>query len=1282
MTVYGKEPKEWIPGRAGGPEKEWKNGIMIDEHLKREWFDALNNIAGIEIRASCEGHSLERVSYVVFRFKDKEKDSNAKKLAKELELKEDGIYALSDIGTEGRARICVAGKIYYGQDGWDSWWESLAEKIEKCVKEAMKEARHRRDQCMECSKPPEYEVKWAEGMGHAWFCKGHFKKWGKDKWDDIDYVKAVKDGKAAEKFGDNPNPDIKDGLVEGQRFNPQDYEPGKLKKLSDEDLIAVQKELCQIFEERGAKEGDELVINAYLLVREEIEKRGLRARFEGKLGRLTGSLTEGKLDGFLIEKAKQIQKLGQIIWKDKYIALTGSAAFVENRLPNDLDTVFRDDEVNKDLLLKVNRIFERYFGVESCPHASSAGSNWRNLPLWDLALVPTKELKFIEMNEPGFIEQFYESLGLESSREGSAKFRNEAAASLREDKILLERYFLTLKPTRPAVPEERMTLESLLKYFKEEDFPANVEKKYDGANHEFTKDGDKITIISEDGEDNTARLPKTVEAVRRLKAKTAKFLGELEAWEGNKHLPREVVSGYLHSHSKPDDSHIVTNVYGVVFLEGEDLHKKSEAERRKALEGMGWPQTTVDEPDLKYRLNLAPSRTAKNTGELKAAIADLRKRPGSEGVVVKKHKAIYYLDRNSRNGWFKLHNTGMLEGIVIEAIETTVRGVYNYRYGIDQGKYKVKPGDLSEVSGREWMEVGKTFSTKKKVGRGSVIEIEFETLNFVKDERSGTVKITAWVPRFMKAVAGKPDSVDEVVSEARRNLILRQKTITKDGARVYEDLVENVEVEYLSKDEYKEWLHETYRIERNEVYRLLRERAFIEGRYDWSPNEEELKETEREPGFGAALRRAGAAAKKLPRFWAVIQNHFRGRSQHKDFRVKLNEHLRGWTIMDQPEGEVTEDVETVEDGRHWQEKVRWKLRPDMDPATHVVATRKAKQPTIWLKWDDKGMGKFAAAEPGSVTATRFEWGVVVQEDTGYAYLTVKKPYFEEYFLDMKHYKGRMVVRLIGVGEKWKKPPKGKLQWQCWFNLKEQTPYLLTRRARLKRDYVPNGEETTASGLPPQWEKKIPHMLRWWGRKLSRSEKLDRMDQAFNYLAEKGELKARPLKRVEEAMGSFTVRRHWWRGQIVVRAMPVQHWDLLIDTGKDYLEEFNLEKDPLIVENLERGIPAFRKKVKTGTPKGGNFRDWMKWEGTIPPGHPEWGNPNKRIPAYMKILDQGKVNAIEESEMFISLEFKGKALKGYVTLKRESAGAAVWVMRRGALPGERRTEQYYIEEGVR
>lgn len=86
-----------------------------------------------------------------------------------------------------------------------------------------KEAQHKRDQCMDCSKPPVYEVLWAEGMAHAWFCKEHFNKWSTEHKGDIDYVKEVKDGEAAKKFQDNPNPNIIDQVSSEAALQTGDF---------------------------------------------------------------------------------------------------------------------------------------------------------------------------------------------------------------------------------------------------------------------------------------------------------------------------------------------------------------------------------------------------------------------------------------------------------------------------------------------------------------------------------------------------------------------------------------------------------------------------------------------------------------------------------------------------------------------------------------------------------------------------------------------------------------------------------------------------------------------------------------------------------------------------------------------------------------------------------------------------------------------------------------------------------------------------------------------------
>jgi len=75
----------------------------------------------------------------------------------------------------------------------------------------LQKSRHRRDQCMSCSAKPTIECLWAEGNGHAWFCKNCFKKWA-TKGDGAGEIISVKEiqGEASKNFADNTSPNIKD----------------------------------------------------------------------------------------------------------------------------------------------------------------------------------------------------------------------------------------------------------------------------------------------------------------------------------------------------------------------------------------------------------------------------------------------------------------------------------------------------------------------------------------------------------------------------------------------------------------------------------------------------------------------------------------------------------------------------------------------------------------------------------------------------------------------------------------------------------------------------------------------------------------------------------------------------------------------------------------------------------------------------------------------------------------------------------------------------------------
>lgn len=133
--IYGKLP----PGNRGGRypgshgTKRW-NGIQVDEHLEDKWLNDLKNINTIEMRASCEGHGKEWVTYIAFRIHPKhDQDGLYHSKIKEA-LNVGNTKCGVSLGNSERVRFIVAAKLWYGQPGWKEWWSSLASKIKRAVK--------------------------------------------------------------------------------------------------------------------------------------------------------------------------------------------------------------------------------------------------------------------------------------------------------------------------------------------------------------------------------------------------------------------------------------------------------------------------------------------------------------------------------------------------------------------------------------------------------------------------------------------------------------------------------------------------------------------------------------------------------------------------------------------------------------------------------------------------------------------------------------------------------------------------------------------------------------------------------------------------------------------------------------------------------------------------------------------------------------------------------------------------------------------------------------------
>jgi len=532
-----------------------------------------------------------------------------------------------------------------------------------------------------------------------------------------------------------------------------------------------------------------------------------------------------------------------------------------------------------------------------------------------------------------------QNIYLTKDREASA----EAEESLKEDKIKMFRFFHNLKPTRAVSGNEPQSVEAVLR--RVGDYEWFVEVKKDGMTCLAFKEGQKVEIWSEDGTERTKELPKVADAIRQLDVSSCILGMEVELWEGGHHFPREAIAGKIHRRGEPETEGIVATVFECMYLNGKDLHKEDEEVRRylngkdlhkedeevrrHALDSIKFPQSTEGVPDTKLALNKLPTHRGRGREEIEKLMKRVINAPGSEGAVLKRVDAKYYLDGNSRMEWFKYHKTSRVFGIVYGIQETKKEGIFNYLYALDFGKYKVKQSQQVKVGEKNYIKVGKTFSTDTVVKKGQIIEIEIETLNFTVDERDVSIQIGCWCPRFLRIASERktPDSVDEVVKRAKANGVLSEKKIDKDG-----------ETHYLEKRNLEDNLTEVCKI--------------------FAPPPEDKT------------------------YKYAVSAHFIGRSAHWDDRVEYNDKLQGFTLAVLMPGALKEPVETMVQARKAiKNPDLWKINPKTGEfrkrrvrggvvrRTSIWAALKAPEPCFaadTLVWTDAGLRKIQDIREGDV----------------------------------------------------------------------------------------------------------------------------------------------------------------------------------------------------------------------------------------------------------------------------------------------------------------------------
>jgi hypothetical protein len=396
----------------------------------------------------------------------------------------------------------------------------------------------------------------------------------------------------------------------------------------------------------------------------------------------------------------------------------------------------------------------------------------------------------------------------------------------------------------------------------------------------------------------------------------------------------------------------------------------------------------------------------------------------------------------------------------------------------------------------------------------------------------------------------------------------------------------------------------------------------------------------------------------------VMQHHWRGRSVHIDLRMEMNDHLVGWTILDNPAG--TPEVKTVADAEATRKTLDWAFNFNKKNKG-IRAEGKARQPKEWLQ-------VHGIVKPGEVGSTRNETGVFDIVEHGVFWEGAQKPYFHEYFLktDQGTYlpKGkwvRVVLRAVEVPKIdpiTKKPIKDQIELMWKFMIPgDQTAYALQRG--MKKGWKP---PKGVIPIPPD-QRSGPLYEKWLqfmsGKKASTEKDTDEnlndftCEECLNCIhctkdlsIEEPACEDFQMKEPVNPLASakFNLQVNTYMGQVVIRAVP--HVEFYFRLQTNGVDSWYLDGDPVRIAELGA---MYEGKVS---------KKWMTWEGKIKPG--EMYNPTKTLIATMRNFDSGpatvEIETDDQNRKIYHLKLHGKILKGNYDLIQEEEGANIYTWR--------------------
>jgi len=337
----------------------------------------------------------------------------------------------------------------------------------------------------------------------------------------------------------------------------------EIQLLSNMNLILYHGFLHHLFLIRSEEINPEGLFQSHNEVVVEMKKRGIEHRPRTEFDELTDDWKEIN-EKILLEKI--LDKFQSFSIAKPYISLVGST--VVEGIGNDIDLLIKEPVPNPILEFRLRSLFPPSMQNKLHFVYDMNGPFTNYIPLYE------KKIERIESEIITMAARPIESV------------KKEAEESKREDRIVPFRYFMPQKAIVGYRENEMYSIPELLQTIKKEDYPFIVDMKFDGARAIITKVKDKVQIQSEDGGIWTERFPTIVEEMKKLDIDEVIFDCEITgSTKDRPHWGRSDVAGYAHATESPiDDSPFVANIHTLLWLNGKDLHKETEINRKKLLD--------------------------------------------------------------------------------------------------------------------------------------------------------------------------------------------------------------------------------------------------------------------------------------------------------------------------------------------------------------------------------------------------------------------------------------------------------------------------------------------------------------------------------------------------------------------------------------------------------------------------------------------------------------------------------------------------------------------------